>query len=222
MTNSKIALNADIDTKAYMKAMKVIRKDALPGAVADTLNGTADAVTKQQIRNVKSDFIIRTKFTINSMQRKGKAINHARGKNVDRMFSRAGTFSAYLWKQEDDNEIEGMNGPKPIPTLAARTSKNLRKAVRKKYRLRESQSLQPGNFGQNQFIGKPSEGRRYGIYERYGKGKLRMIRNLESDSVKIKGKHFHSRAVRKYGTAQFIKAQFAKQAKKRLKRKGVI
>lgn len=225
MANSKVALNATIDSKAYMKAMRVISKDAYPKAVAETLNDTAEAVTKQQIRNVKKDLIVRTKFTINSMQRRGGPINTARGKNVDRMFSRAGTFSQYLWLQEDDNEIEGIDGPKPIATLQARTSKSLHRTVRKAYRLKKSATLQPGAFGEDgkKFIGTPRGGnRRYGLYERTNNNKrLKMIRNLESDSVRIKGKHFHSNAVKRYGTQQYISAKFKKNAEKALRRKGV-
>ena len=53
------------------------------------------------------------------------------------------------------------------------------------------------------------------------KGKLTMLRNLEHDQVKIKGTGFHSKAVRRYGTAQFIKAQYLKVSKRILKRKGI-
>ena len=207
--------------------MKRVLKEAYPEAVADTLNDAANAVTKQQIRTVRNKLTTRTKFTTNSMSRKGKALNQARGKSVERMFSRAGTFSPYLWLQEEDNVIEGLNGPKPIATLPARTSKNIQKAIKRKYRLKSTQSLHPGAFGQSGyerlFAGKPKGGnRRYGLYERSANNKkLTMIRNLENESVKIKGIHFHGNAVKKFGTQQYISARFYKNANKRLKKRGV-
>lgn len=219
---NKTAFPIDIDTRKYMLAIKILNKDALPKVVAETLNRTADATTKQQIKNVKKDLTVRTKYTINSMQRKGHAINHARGKNVDRMFSRAGTFSPYLWMQEENFTKKGLSGPVAIPTLSTRVSKNIKKSIRKKYRLAPGQSTESGT-GTNWFIGIPKgKGRPKGLYERTNKNKkLRMLRNLEHDEVKIKGTHFHSDAVKKYGTQQFIKAQFIKVSKRVLKQKGL-
>lgn len=223
---SKVAFPVDIDTRKYMMAMKIYSKEALPKAVAETLNRTADAVTKQQIKNVKKDLTIRTPFTLRSMEARGarpyKALNKARGKNVDRMFSRAGTFSNYLWMQEDNFTKTGMNGPVPIPTLAARIGKNEKKSIRKKYRLAPGQSTKSGS-GDNWFIGIPKgKVKPKGLYERTNKNKkLRMLRNLEHDETKIKGTHFHSDSVKKYGTQQFIKAQFIKVSKRILKQKGI-
>lgn len=221
---NKTAFPIDVDTRAYMKAMNIISKDALPKAVAETLNRTADAVTKQQIKNVKKDMIIRTKFTLNSMlsqrARPWKALNKAMGKNIARMFSRAGTFSSYLWKQEETKIYKGLSGPIPIPTLQTRTSKNLEKTVRKKFRLTPGQGLSDGELGDNMFIGTP-QGRRRGIYQRSKKGKMIMLRNLESEQITIKGTGFHSKAVKKFGTQQFIRAQFFKVSKRILRQKGV-
>lgn len=218
----KVAFPTDVDTRKYMIAMKILKKDALPKVVAETLNRTADAVTKQQIKNVKKDLRVRTPYTLRSMEARGakpfKALNKARGQNVDRMFSRAGTFSRYLWKQEKSKTYEGMNGPVPIPTLRARIGRNISKAIRRAFRLPLGQSLSSGEIGNNMFIGKPGGGKK-GLYQKSKKGKLTMIRNLESDQIKIKGTHFHRNAVKKYGTQQFIKAQFQKIAVRTLKRK---
>ena len=71
------------------------------------------------------------------------------------------------------------------------------------------------------FIGKPGN-QPYGIYERIRKNKrMRMIRNLESKQIKIKGTNFHSDAVKKYGTKQFIAAQFKKEFHRIMKVKRV-
>ena len=221
---ASVVFPVDVDTKAFTKAMIIINKKALPDAIAETLNRTADATTKQQIRNVKKDVKVRTKFTLKSMEsrraRPWKALNKARGKNISRMFSRAGTFSNYLWKQEESATYKGMNGPVPIPVLRSRTSKNINKSVRKKYRLSPGQDLSDKNLGNNMFIGTP-QGRKRGIYEKDKRGKLFMIRNLESQEIRIKGTGFHSKAVKKFGTTQFIKAQYQKVFKRAMRIRGV-
>ena len=221
--NNKTAFPVDVDTTKYTLALKIYGRKALPKAVAETLNNTADAVTKQQIKNVKKDLRVRTKYTLNSMQRRGHSINQARGLNVDRMFSRAGTFSRYLWTQEENFTKKGMSGPVPIPTLSARVGKNIQKTIRKQYRLLPAQSLVDGGIDSKTFIGTPRGGsRKRGLYARNkGNKYLVMMRNLEHKEVKIKGKHFHSSALKRYGTQQFIKAQFLKASKKILKQKGI-
>lgn len=212
------AFSFDTDTKKYMKAMRRLGNDALPNAVADTLNITADAVTKQQIRNAKKEFTIRTQFTLNSMKsgraKPYKALNKAIGTNMQRMFSRAGTFSKYLWKQENGGTFKGINGPVPIPTLNARTGKSNKKAIAKRYRLNKSTQLTDGNIDNDQFVG-TINGKR-GVYRRMKKGKLQMIRNLDSDSVRIKGTNFHQDAVDKLGTPRFVSAVFRREAKKEI------
>lgn len=45
--------SAEVETKQYIYAMRMISKDALPGAVADTLNSVADANVKPMQKNVK-------------------------------------------------------------------------------------------------------------------------------------------------------------------------
>ena len=196
--------------------MKFLGKEALPKAIAETLNVTADSVTKQQIKNAKSDFIIRSKFTLNSMvsnrSKPYKALNVARGKNIQRMFSRAGTFSRYLWKQEDSGTYRGISGPVPIPTLQARTGKSLKKPIAKRFRIAKTNPLSDGNFGADQFIG-TINGKR-GVYRRMKKGKLQMIRNLDSNSIRIKGTGFHSRAIKMKGSKSLVSDRFRRIAQK--------
>lgn len=232
MATSSVIFPVDVDIRKYQLAMKIYKKDALPLSVAETLNRTAEAVTKQQIKNVKKDLTVRTKFTINSMSmrraRPFKALNKASGRDLDRMFSRAGTVSKYLWMQEEDFINKGMRGPIPIPTVLTRISKNEKKSIRKIYRLSRFQSLTDGPLkflttkgkeAGSGFVGKP-KGRKQGMYVREGSS-LKMLRNLEHDEAKTKGIHFHERALKRFGTAQFIKAQFLIVSKHILKRKGL-
>lgn len=216
------AFDMTTDTKAWMMAMKIIGKDALPESVAETLNITADAVTKQQMKNVQSDFIVRTKFTMNSMK-SGRAkpylaLNKARGKNMKTMFSRSGTFSSYLWKQEEGGTFSGVDGPVPIATLEARTSKSKKKAIARRYRIKKTMPLDNGSIENNQFIGVVN-GKR-GLYQRTKKGGLSMLRNLGSNKIRIRGTGFHSKAVDKKGTNQLVSTRFRRIAQKKIDKVG--
>jgi hypothetical protein len=211
-------------------ALKMAGGTVLPEAMAETLNQTADAVTRRQIKNVQRRLRVRTKYTTNSMKsgraKPYHALNKAMGRNINRMYSRAGTFSDYLWLQEDDQTVEGLNsGPVPIPTTKARTSDSIMKAIRKKYRLSENQNLDIGEIGSEhrQFIGVPKGGGRpKGLYERRNNNKrLVMIRNLEKRKVNIKGVHFHRDAVRQYGTPQYIESKFNRVAVRMLRARGL-
>lgn len=204
---------ADVETKKYIHAMRFLSKEALPATVAETLNSTADAVAGQSKKNVQKRLIVRTKFTLNSIRQD----RHARGNDIDRMFSRAGTISKYLPIQEEGGTVRADNRRIPIPTVQARRSRSLQKPISKPYRMNVL-NIGGGRF----FIGNPKGGNRpLGIWERYqNKKRLRLIRNLESSQVQIRGENWFSDAVKKYGTAQFIRAQFLKIAKRRLSEYG--
>lgn len=230
MANKKI-MNVDIKTKAFMKVISSISKDALPEAAALTLNFTADQVTKQQIANVKRDMIVRTPFTIRSMSsgraKPFKALFKARGKSMKRMFSIAGTFSPYLWMHEEGRNIEGKNGPIPIATDFARVRKSKKRSIAKRNRLSENQSLKNGSSftsgnGAQMRVLKPrgsnkGRPRRFGVYT-VVRGKMKMVRNLETNRAKVKGRHFHSDAVKRKGNNQLIASRFRKYGKKAIKK----
>lgn len=67
--------SANIDTRSYMAAMRILGKQVLPTVMADTLNGVAAANAKQMKKNVEKRMIVRTKFTTNSIRQD----RHARG-----------------------------------------------------------------------------------------------------------------------------------------------
>lgn len=218
-----VAIKATVDNKAMLRALNMIEKDLAPKVMAETLNRTADAVTKQMQRNIKSDFTLRTKFTMksteNSRAKPWRALNKAMGKIIDRMFSRSGTFSPYLWKQENTGKIKSESGGAyPIATVNARTSRSYKKSVAKRNRL-PSGSLTDGDYGPDTFIGTPA-GRERGMYQRK-RGSLILLRRLNQNSIDIKGTHFHGNAVKKYGTPQFIEAMFNKIANKALSKRGL-
>jgi len=200
--------------------MRLLGKTVLPETVADSLNMTAEAVTEAGRKNIKRRLTVRTKFTLNSLTGRSAqpydALNKAMGHNIQRMYSRAGTKSPYLSTQETGDKITADGSRVPIPTLAARRGQQQRR-ISRAYNLRNMGEI--GTTGRF-FIGVPKGGSRpLGIYERYQSNKrLRMIRNLESRSVTVPAVHWHKDAVRRFGTQQFIAAQFKKAAQKRLSR----
>ena len=223
---SKVAFSATVDNKAMLRALNVFEKDLAPSVMAETLNKTADAVTTQMQRNIKSDFTLRTPFTLKSTEspkaKPWKALNKAMGKMIDKMFSRAGTFSKYLWKQENGGTIKAeAGGAYPIATLNARTSGSYQKSIAKKNRLAPG-SLNDGDYDLNRFIGTPKGGSRgRGLYARNKNNTyLVKMRDLGSDTITIKATHFHQKAVDKFGTASFITAMFNKIAVRELKKRG--
>jgi hypothetical protein len=217
-----MSFKVDVDTRAYMNAMKLLGQEVLPEVVAETLNQTAEAVTKESLRNVKKRMIVRTKFTINSLTRAGarpyRALNKARGRNVQRMFSRAGSISPYLGIQDTGGVQRPESGQRvPIPTLQARTGRSIQKSIARRYNLGSM-----GNIGSDGrfFIGTPKGGGRpLGLYERYQGGKrLRMIRNLESAQVTVPASRWHRDAAEEMGNQRFIRARFKRRAQQRLQR----
>lgn len=216
-----MSFRADVDTEAYMRAMRRLGNDILPEIIAETLNETADAVTKRSLRYLNSRLTVRTKFTTNSINRPAarpyKALNKAKGHNLQRMFSRAGTISPYLSVQDQGATIRAKGDRVPIPTLNARTGKNLSRSIAGRYNLgRMGDIAGDGRY----FIGEPKGGNRpLGLYERTNKNhKLRMLRNLESRVVNVPKTSWHTDASEELGSPRFIRARFRRNAERRLKR----
>lgn len=221
-----MSFKAEVDTRKYIAAMRMLGNDILPQVVAETLNETADAVTRRSLRYLDRRLIVRTKFTTNSLTRGGarpyKALNKARGKNIRAMYSRAGSVSSYLGVQDSGGVKRADKGNRvPIPTLNARTGKRLERSIAKRYNLGKMGDIaKDGRF----FIGAPKGvyqgGRRpLGMYERYrGNKRLRMLRNFESTSVRVPASNWFSNASDELGAPRFIQARFRRNAERRLKR----
>lgn len=215
MTNLGNAFSIDVDTRAYTQAMRMLSDEALPRAIASTLNGTADAVKNEAQRNVRRKMIVRSQYTVNSIRQD----RTARGRNIRAMFSRVGSISPYLPIQDEGGTIRANDRRIPIPTLQARTSRSIRRAIAGRYRMNAM-----GAFGRNEryFMGKPKGGNRpVGIWERTNRNKrIRLIRNLEHPSVRIKPTRWYSDALGRYGTDQFINAQYRAAARRELRAIG--
>lgn len=210
--------SAEVETKSYVYAMRMIGKDALPGAVADTLNAVANANVKPMQKNVKKEFRVRTPYTINSI----KQLRYAKGKSIERMFSQVGSLSKYLWMHDKGMTKTGIDGgPIPIASDFIRARKSAMGIIRKVYRISKSEKFREGDMGDAPyFVGIPKGGGRpLGVYERTNHNKkLYLLRNLETDKATLKRTNWFTAALVKYGTAQFIKAQFIKQTQRRLKK----
>jgi hypothetical protein len=217
-----MSFSADVDTRAYMHAMRILGREVLPEVIADALNETADAVTKRSLRYLQRRLTVRTKYTTNSLTRSGarpyRALNKARGRNIQRMYSRAGSISPYLGVQDTGGTERPERGSRvPIPTLNARTGKNIKKSIASRYNLgRMGDIAGDGRY----FIGVPKGNQGpLGLYERYqGNKRLRMLRNLESAQVTIPASRWHRDAADEMGNQRFIRARFRRRARQRLQR----
>jgi hypothetical protein len=209
------AFSADVDTRSYMQAMRIIGRDALPRAVAAALNAPAEAITRESRRNVERRMIVRTRFTLNSIRQD----RTARGRNFRTMHSRVGSISPYLAIQDEGGTIRAQDQKIPIPTLQARTSRTIQRSIARRYRMNAMGTF---SVGSQFFMGRPRGGRRtLGIWERHRGGRrIRLIRNLEHRQVRIKPTRWYSDAVARYGTQQFIAAQFHRAAERELRRAG--
>jgi hypothetical protein len=206
----------------------MLNREAIPEAVAESLNMVAHEVTRQSLRNINRRLIVRTKYTTNSLTNKRArpyyAQNKAMGRKIGRMFSRSGSFNSYLEAQEYGGTTKGVNGgPLPIPHKNIRKGKDAMKAIATRYRLDPDEKLRPGHVGSmtgdRYFIGRPKGGKfdTYGLYERgYNNKRLKFHRNLEYEEAKIPAVHWHRDAVKRYGDAKNIRQEFNKSASKRL------
>jgi hypothetical protein len=220
--------SANVDTKKYIRLMKALGKRALPETVAQALNQTANNVTAQSRENIKSRLIVRSKYTLNSLGSKRldrKALNHAMGHDIDRMFSRAGSFSPYLGIQDRGGTRDAEGRRVPIPFRNARRGRDKEKRIAKDYRMDRLGDIgsQQNSAGQNRFfIGRPKGGNRpLGLYERHnGNTQLRMIRYLEEPVVDVPATHWFTDAVKRFGTQRYIEGEFIDAAREKLRRYG--
>lgn len=170
---------ADSDVKKWARTMKVLGLQAFPEAVAETLNISARQMVHDVKGNTNDSMIVRTTYTTNSIRQD----RHAKGGNIDRMYSRAANRSPYLPLHDEGETVYAKHSKLPIPTMAARAG-NLKRPILSRYRMN---SLGAVKNNPRYFMGKPKGGNRpTGIWERHsGNKKLRLIRRLSVSSAKI-------------------------------------
>jgi hypothetical protein len=212
-----VSFSADVDTRAYMQAMRLLGKEVLPEVMAETLNQTADAVTARSLRNLQRRLTVRTKFTTNSLTRAGakpyRALNKARGTNTQRMFSRAGSISPYLGIQDTGDTKRAERSRVPIPTRNARTARSEQRSIARRYNLRNMGPAKGAYLmGKPQGTDLPT-----GLYERKGR-RLIMLRNLAHAQVTVPATRWHRDAADELGSPRLIAARFRRNAQRRLAR----
>jgi hypothetical protein len=170
---------ADSEVQKWARTMKVLGLQAFPEAVAETLNQSARQMVHDVKGNANDSMIVRTTYTTNSIRQD----RHAKGGNIDRMYSRAANRSPYLPLHDEGETVYAKHSKLPIPTMAARAG-NLKRAILPRYRMNSLGSVK-GNS--RFFMGKPKGGARpSGIWERHsGNKKLRLVRRLSVSSAKI-------------------------------------
>ena len=216
---SKISLDVEVDK--MKRALNLIDKELAPAIMAETLNTAADAIGNRARRNAEKRLTIRRSAGLKQV----KQDRHARGPDIDRMYSRAIVGLSYLGNIEMGERVTPEQGGRvPIPTVAARTSQNQSRSIAKRFKLNQVGNIgdggSEGNWDKTFFVGSPKGGNRPpGMYFRHGKNnRLKMVRLLTQQSVNVEGRGFFQDAARQFGTPQYINAKFLEIANRELSR----
>jgi hypothetical protein len=198
--------------KDYKRRLQALGAEVLPRVIAETINVVAGFAHVDSIRNVRSRFVNRNKYTERSI-RFYKANPKKDWRKINAV---TGSVSDYMDEQDQGGYRYPKKGTKaPVATLAARGG-DAKRVVRKANRA--------GQLGPNQFMGTPkgSPGRPYGVYARTKKNKhLTMIRNITRAKVEIEGRHWHTDAVSFRARRDVLTAEFIRQARRELAAAGL-
>jgi hypothetical protein len=191
-------LNTD-EAKAFAKKLEKMSTDALPKATARTLTELATMANGQQKKNLEKRMIVRTLYTEKSL----KMYPASETKSIASQNAVVGSVSPYLPIQDRGGTVRGKKGNVPVPTDALR-GEDRRKRITAKMRMNAM-----GDFGK--------KGGKFfkigtGIYYRKSKRKIVRVRSASKRSIKIKGNHWHTDAVRKYANTSMISSIFARKA----------
>lgn len=195
-------ITATTDARVWMQAMKILAKEKLPLAVANTLNTVSRAVHTASERNLRTQFILRNQYTLRSMR-----YSPARPKaNIRSMYAWTGTISPYLGIQEEGGTVTPKSGDRvPVPVGAARGG-NWRAQILRRYYMSRL-----GRFGKgSDFFATDSA-----IWQRKGRRKI-MVRSLRLHSYRLRPRRWHSEAVDKFGKPSLIEAVAVREIRKLL------
>ncbi len=204
----------EADIKKYNKTLRKLSTEAIPRAIAATLNRQAEATNTQALTNIKKKLIVRTPFTTKNLR-----VSKSRPKpDIGAMYSKAGTISPYLPIQETGGTIRAKNERLPIPTLAGRRGRWDRPIPPS---LRMNRMGEIGTEG-SKFFFMTSRGGKKGIFYRKSKKKIVKVRDISKRFIRIKPTHWFSEAVRKFHNRRFLEKVYCMEAKKEIARiKGV-
>jgi hypothetical protein len=205
-----------VEMQAWLKAMRMFSSTAMPNAVANTLNRTADLVKAGAVHNIRQDYVVRTPYTINSVR-----MSPARPKPNLSGYAMVFTFNKYLPVQESG----GTHHAPKIPTITGSRAGSKSTVIPPSLRLSRispAMTAAPQKGQRKTKTSKPfvlNLRRGPGIYVRRGK-MLIMIRDLSKGIVRIKPTHWFTRAIDKFGTFAVMHAIFTKELKAQLARLG--
>lgn len=208
---------AIVHTAEYHKAMRQLTKAQLPRVQVASINSIARVVHSASERNLGERTILRNKYTVKSLR-----FSPAKVRSGGRVgYAETGSISPYLPIQETGGTEKAARRKIAIPTTAIRLGKRRQGVIMTKFRLnrvgdirtpseRGMKRAKYGSGGSRMFF---APFRKPGFYFRSGK-RLIMARDLSQKSVKVKATHWHTDAVKKFGTQSLMEAVFAREARK--------
>lgn len=203
-------ISARSDIRGLEKQLARYGQQELPEVVAETINAVGRATHSRSLRNIRSDMIIRNRFTERSL----KYFKASPRRNLNRIDAITGTISPYLPIQEKGGRLRAKRSRVAIPTKSARVAKSKRRAVAPRFRLNRVGETGSGGV----FIATSKRGK-LGMFVRT-KSRVIMIRDLSITSRHIKPTRWHSEAVGKFGRRNVMGAIFIRQARRRIRGRG--
>ena len=196
---------ATTSTKEYKAAMGKLTKEQLPRVRVAAINVIARTVHSASERNLGQRMTLRNKYTVKSLR-----FSPAKVRSGGRVgYAETGTVSPYLPIQETGGTVRAKRRKLAIPTLAARIGKSKQRVIASKMRMNKLGAL---NAKGGKFFYAPFH--KPGIFYRPSKKRLVMVRDLSERSIRVKPTHWHTDAVKKFGTQHLMEAVFAREARK--------
>ena len=203
-------IKINVEAKALERQLRQYQKDALPKAVAASLNAVSLAAHRQSERNVRTRFTIRNRFTLRSLKRWSANPKP----DIRRINSVTGTISSYLPLQEEGGTVRARRQKMAIPTKSARISRSKSRPVATRFRMNRMGDVGRGN----KFFMMRSRAGKLGIFTRRTKRKLVMVRDLSVRSFHLRPRRWHRDAIRKFNRRSLYMSVFIREAKKGLGR----
>lgn len=204
-------IRLEIQTADFRRQLERFRKDALPQAVAGSLNAVAHAAHRQSERNVRERLTLRNAYTLRSL----RYWRASPKRQIGRINAITGTSSEYLPVQETGGTQRARRRRFAIPTTAARISRSKARPVAPRFRMNRMGELT--NRGGKFWIMRSGRGK-LGIFTRPSRRRLVMIRDLSVRSYHLRAVNWHRDAVRKYNRRSLYMRVFAREAGKVLGR----
>lgn len=196
------------DTREYNRAMAKLTKEQLPRVQVNTINAVARVVHSASEKNIREKMTIRNQYTMRSMRFSPAKVRSGGQAG----YAETGSISPYLPLQETGGTVRAKAQRVPIPTVSGARMGSKAKIIAPRFRMNRLGVLGSGG---TKFFYAPF--RKPGIFYRKGRGKnakLIMVRDLSRKSIKVKPTHWHTNAVKKFGTRSLMEQVFVREARK--------